>query len=79
MRGRKPKPTRLRLIEGNPGRRPINGSEPKPPGRLPSCPAHLSPTAKNEWKRLARSRNVVGLLTQAHRAPLAAYCQLEAG
>ncbi len=34
MRGRKPKPTRLKLIEGNPGRRPINGQEPKPPGSL---------------------------------------------
>ena len=75
MRGRKPKPTRLKLIEGNPGRRPIDGREPKPPGSLPSCPAHLSPTAKTEWKRLARSLNRIGMLTEIDRAAMAAYCQ----
>jgi P27 family predicted phage terminase small subunit len=75
MRGRKPKPTRLKLVEGNPGRRPINGQEPKPPGGLPSCPAHLSPTAKTEWKRLARSLNRIGMLTEIDRAAMAAYCQ----
>ncbi len=29
MRGRKPKPTAMKMLEGNPGRRPINGAEPK--------------------------------------------------
>ena len=75
MRGRKPTPTRLKLIAGNPGKRPINGSEPKPPGAQPTCPAHLSPTAKAEWKRLARDLNLIGLLTMIDRAALAAYCQ----
>ena len=75
MRGRKPKPTRLKLIEGNPGKRPIRGAEPKPPGTLPTCPAHLSATAKAEWKRLAKSLHRIGLLTQVDRAVLAAYCQ----
>ena len=75
MRGRKPKPTALKIIEGNPGKRPIRGSEPKPLATQPSCPAHLSPTAKAEWKRLAQTLNRVGLLTQADRAALAAYCQ----
>jgi hypothetical protein len=36
MRGRKPKPTALRLLEGNPGRRPIRGSEPRPPHSQPT-------------------------------------------
>ncbi len=75
MRGRKPKPTRLKIIDGNPGKRPIRGEEPQPPKGQPSCPAHLSPTAKAEWKRLARSLTGIGLLTQADRAALAAYCQ----
>lgn len=30
-RGRKPKPTALKLLEGNPGKRPINANEPIPP------------------------------------------------
>jgi P27 family predicted phage terminase small subunit len=75
MRGRTPKPTALKLIEGNPGKRPIHGHEPKPMATQPTCPAHLSPTAKAEWKRLAQTLNRVGLLTQADRAALAAYCQ----
>ena len=74
MRGRKPKPTALKLIEGNPGKRPINGHEPKPPASKPTCPSHLSPTAKAEWKRLAEALHRIGLLTQADRTALAAYC-----
>ena len=75
MRGRKPKPTKLKLLEGNPGKRPISGREPQPPASQPTCPAHLSPTAKAEWKRLARTLNKIGVLTQVDRAALAAYCQ----
>ncbi len=30
MRGRKPKPTALKLVSGNPGHRPLNTREPKP-------------------------------------------------
>ena len=75
MRGRKPKPTALKLLEGNPGKRPIRGNEPMPPRSQPSCPAHLSPTAKAEWKRLAQTLNQIGVLTQVDRSALAAYCQ----
>jgi P27 family predicted phage terminase small subunit len=75
MRGRKRKPTVLKVIEGNPGRRPLNGREPRPPGSLPACPSHLSPAARTEWKRLARVLNQIGLLTQIDRTVLAAYCQ----
>lgn len=75
MKGRKPKPTHLKLLQGNPGRRPINGAEPKPDTGLPTCPAHLGPSAKAEWKRLARDLNRIGLLTRVDRAALAVYCQ----
>ena len=74
MRGRKPKPAALKLIDGNPGKRPI-GREPKPPDTRPTCPSYLSPTAKAEWKRLAGALNEIGLLTQIDRTVLAAYCQ----
>ena len=75
MRGRKPKPTALKVIGGNPGKRPIRGTEPTPPASLPTCPAHLSAPAKAEWKRLAKSLHKIGILTQVDRAALAAYCQ----
>ncbi len=75
MRGRKPKPTALKLVNGNPGHRPLNTREPKPAHSIPTCPAHLSPTAKAEWKRLAREMHRLGIISQLDRAALAAYCQ----
>lgn len=75
MRGRKPKPTHLKLLEGNPGKRAINGAEPQPARGIPTCPAHLSPSAKAEWRRLAQDLHRVGLLTFVDRGALAAYCQ----
>lgn len=74
-RGPAPKPTVLRLIEGNPGKRPINRNEPKPPPERPTCPRWLSPEAKREWRRVAPELEKLGLLTRVDRAALAAYCQ----
>jgi hypothetical protein len=50
MRGRKPMPTVLRIVTGNAGKRPLNTSEPKPVTAIPTCPAHLSPTAKRSGR-----------------------------
>jgi phage terminase small subunit len=52
--GPKPKPTELKIIEGNPGKRPLNKNEPRPPRLSPQCPNWLLPEAKKEWKRLGR-------------------------
>jgi P27 family predicted phage terminase small subunit len=75
MRGRKPKPTHLKLLEGNPGRRPLNPHEPKPERKIPTCPQHLCPSAKAEWRRLAQQLYTLGVLTVLDRSTLAAYCQ----
>jgi P27 family predicted phage terminase small subunit len=75
MRGRKPKPTALRLIEGNANKRPLNAREPKPAIKIPTCPAHLNPSAKAEWKRIARQMFTLGMISELDRAALAAYCQ----
>ena len=45
-RGRKPKPTNLKVLEGNPGQRPLNDNEPKPGKKAPTCAAWLEPEAK---------------------------------
>lgn len=73
MRGRKPRPPALRLVEGNPGKRPIKNT-PRPKGRS-ARPAGLSPDAANEWRRLAPQLTLLGLLTAADRAFFAAYCE----
>ncbi len=77
MKGRKPKPTALKILEGNPGRRPLNPAEPAPAAgaRPPNCPRHLDPDARREWRRLARQLHGLGLITQVDRSALAAYCQ----
>lgn len=72
--GRKPKPTVLKLIAGNPGRRPLNPAEAKPENTLPPCPEHLSDSAKREWERIAPSLHAAGLLTSIDGAALAGYC-----
>lgn len=74
-RGRKPKPTAMRRLNGNPGKRGYNHAEPIPPGDLPTCPEHLSPRARDEWDRLIGPLHGMGVVTTIDRAALAAYCQ----
>jgi P27 family predicted phage terminase small subunit len=74
MRGRKPKPTHLKAITGNPGKRRLNEDEPTPEPAVPDCPPELSPAAQREWDRLVGELAKLNLLTQLDRAALAAYC-----
>lgn len=74
MAGRKPIPTNLKLLRGNPGKRPLNQNEPTPAPKIPRAPEHLSDEAKREWRRMARTLFDLGLLTEIDRAALAAYC-----
>jgi P27 family predicted phage terminase small subunit len=74
MKGRKPKPTRMKELLGNPGKRRLNAAEPQYASGEPQCPAHLSKEAKAEWRRVAPDLAACNVLTQADRAALAAYC-----
>ena len=74
-RGRKPKPTALKVLEGNPGKRPLNEHEPVPPKAAIRCPAWLEPDAKKEWKRLAPALEAMGILTTVDISAFAGYCQ----
>ena len=73
--GRKRKPTALKVLDGNPGKRPLPKNEPKPEPTAPTCPSFLTGPAKYEWKRIAPQLEKIGLLTQIDRAALAGYCQ----
>ncbi len=74
MRGRKPKPTVLKIREGNPGKRSLNKAEPNAPSDVPSCPEFLDEVAREEWDRISGILTEMGLLSTADRAALAAYC-----
>ena len=73
-RGRKPKPTHLKLIEGNPGKRPIHAGAPRPVAVMPEPPDHLNDLARAEWERVAHGLHALRLLEPVDRAALAAYC-----
>ena len=73
--GPKPKPTKLKLLEGNPGKRKINKNEPRPASIAPTCPDWLLDWAKKEWKRLSPQLEALGILTDIDRAAFAGYCQ----
>ena len=78
MRGRKPLPSNVVRLRGNPGKRRLNDAEPRPVATTPSCPACLGDEARKEWKRLAKELAGLGLLSRVDRAMLAAYCQAHA-
>lgn len=77
VRGRKPKPTAIKILAGNPGKRPLNRNEPQPPApeSTPYAPRHLNDEAKREWRRIGRVLLALGLYTEVDRAALAMYCQ----
>lgn len=73
--GRPRKPTHLKIIEGNPGHRKIDDTEPQPEKAAPPCPKHLIGEARKEWRRAVKLLTEMGIITKADRSALAAYCQ----
>lgn len=74
MAGRRPKPTHLKVVSGNPGKRALNKREPKPKREIPSCPAHLGDAAKVAWGRLSVLLDRMGVLTEADSSALERLC-----
>jgi P27 family predicted phage terminase small subunit len=78
MRGgpRRNKPAALRVLEGNPGHRPINTAEPTPPPAANlDPPAWLDREAKRCWREVAPVLSDMGVLSAADRNALVLYCQ----
>lgn len=73
-RGPSPKPTPIRVLEGNPSRRPINENEPKPTDGTPPMPPHLDRRARVVWRQIAPELSRLGLLTVVDGEALASYC-----
>lgn len=76
-RGRPPKPSALRILEGNPGKRPMNESEPTPtPLSSLTPPDWLDEFGLEAWEQLAPELARLGLLTVIDRPLFALSCQL---
>jgi P27 family predicted phage terminase small subunit len=73
----RPIPSYLKLLRGNPGRRPINRHEPQPelPPEPPPCPEFLGAYARAEWERVSVELFRLRLLTTLDLMSLAGYCQ----
>lgn len=76
MKGRKPIPTPLRALRGNPQHTPLPQNEPQPDPKRPTCPAWLDHEAKAEWRRVVPRLHAIGLLRYVDRAALATYCSM---
>jgi P27 family predicted phage terminase small subunit len=74
MAGRRPKPTALKVLQGNPGKRKLNKNEPKPASGRPLAPAYLTDAAAEEWHRIVPELERIGVLTQVDGTALASYC-----
>lgn len=76
MRGAKPKPTHLKLLAGNPGKRPLNRNEPKPQGDLHDAPDWLTDEQKAGWT-YAIENAPAGLMKRLDRSALTAFVVAE--
>lgn len=75
-RGPQAKPALLKLIQGNPGKRPLNMADGvNPEVAVPDAPAHLNKEGRKEWKRVSAELYALGLISRIDRAALALYCQ----
>ena len=76
-RGRPAKPTALKLLEGNSGKRALNTNEPKPElfSTVPDPPKILGRIGKTEWKRLATELCRLRLLSVLDLTMLEVYCE----
>jgi P27 family predicted phage terminase small subunit len=73
MRGRKPKPTALKILEGAQPCR-INDREPTMPAGSVEPPAWLDDRGRAHWRELAAILAPAGLLTAGDRPALAQLC-----
>jgi P27 family predicted phage terminase small subunit len=75
MQGRRPTPTLLKLINGNPGKRPLRLEEFRPAVEIPAPPEHIrdNPEAIKEWRRITKLLAEYGLVSKVDRAALVFY------
>jgi len=66
--GNPPKPTALKKLQGNPGKRPLNEDEPQPDRLAPAIPRGIAPLARKFWKAHGPKLEAMGLLTEVDGA-----------
>ena len=72
---RRPKPTAIKILEGNPGGRPLNELEPKPPLGVPEMPKGMGTAAKRYWHVFVKELTTVGVLSIVDGLALSQACR----
>ena len=77
-RGPTKKPTYLKVLEGNPGNRPLDPDPPAVPPRtrIPTPPRAMGKHGRREWRRIAKVLVGLELLTDLDMTLFTAYCHL---
>ncbi len=70
------KPTRLKVLAGNPGKRPLNECEPEPSSAGLACPAWLGEEARAVWRRTVPEMKRLGVFTNADESVIASFCHI---
>ncbi len=74
MKGRKPLPTKLKLLMGNPGKQKLPKGEPNPDSHIPYPPGCLNNYALEEWDRITPVLLTLGLISDLTVPAVIAYC-----
>ena len=74
MPGPKPKPTALKVLQGNPGHQTLPKNEPQPRPITPEIPEYLGEAGKRRWNELIPELEYMGTLTIVDGDVLGAYC-----
>ena len=72
-RGPRPKPTEVKRLRGNPGKRALNKREPTPKGHAPTIPAHLDEESKKAWRWLVKTLREMNILAVSDVAIMTLY------
>ena len=78
MTGRKPTPTALKLLKGNPGKRPLPENEPDPRGEVKKPPFVKGYRPQKLWKQYAPELERLGVLKSTDVDMFGGWCCLMA-
>lgn len=75
-RGPRPEPTIIKMAKGNPGKRPLNKSEPRPPSDDITPPDWVTGVARSKWDEVVPKLIGMGVMTNADIDTIARYCTM---
>ena len=75
VRGTLPTPTKIRILNGNPSRRPLPANEPQYAPGVPDRPKGMSADARKQWNRLVGEMANSGVLRRVDGGALGMLCE----